>query len=144
VAGVGVLGVGAVISLILGGLMLTSTNDPEFQVSKWLIYGLAAVVGLFMLMVVSAILRSRRLPAVTGMQALIGHAAVARSALEPEGHVFLEGERWSATALDGPVREGEKVIVTGVQGLRLNVRKATAEEEPAEPSAGDEQPKGGQ
>lgn len=139
VAGFGVLGVGAVISLILGGLLLTSTNDPEFQVSRWLIYGLAALVGVFFLVVVSAILRSRRMPAVTGMQALIGRTAVVRSALEPEGQVFLEGERWTATAQDGPVKEGENVIVTGVHGLRLNVRKATGEGEPADTAAGDEQ-----
>jgi membrane-bound serine protease (ClpP class) len=128
--------------LILGGLLLTSTNDPEFQVSRWLIYGLAAIVGVFFLMVVSAILRSRRLPAVTGMQALIGHAAVVRSPLEPEGLVFLEGERWTATAEDGPVREGERVIVTGVHGLRLSVRKTTAEGEPEDSAARDKQPEG--
>lgn len=144
VAGFGVLGVGAVISLILGGLLLTSTNDPEFQVSRWLIYGLAALVGVFFLMVVSAILRSRRMPAVTGTQALIGRTAVVRSALEPEGQVFLEGERWTATAQDGPVKEGESVIVTGVHGLRLNVRRVTGEGEPADTAAGDEQSARGQ
>ena len=144
VAGFGILGIGAVISLILGGLLLTSTNDPEFQVSRWLIYGLAAIVGVFFLMVVSAILRSRRMPAVTGMQALIGRTAVVRSALEPEGQVFLEGERWTATAQDGPVKEGENVIVTGVHGLRLNVRREAAEEEPADSAAADEQSARGQ
>ncbi len=140
VAGFGVLGVGAVISLILGGLLLTSTNDPEFQVSRWLIYGLAAIMAVFFLMVVSAILRSRRLPAVTGMQALVGRTAVVRSALEPEGQVFLEGERWTATAEDGPVQEGENVIVTAVHGLRLAVRRAIAKEEPPDDSAGPEEP----
>jgi membrane-bound serine protease (ClpP class) len=144
VAGFGVLGAGAVISLILGGLLLTSTNDPEFQVSRWLIYGLAAVIGVFFLMVVSAILRSRRLPAVTGTQALIGRTGVVRSPLEPEGQVFLEGERWTATAEDGPIREGENVIVTGVHGLRLEVKREAAEGEPADSTAADERPEGEQ
>jgi membrane-bound serine protease (ClpP class) len=140
VAGFGVLGVGAVISLILGGLLLTSTSNPDFQVSKWLIYGLAVIIGVFFLMVVSTVLRSRRMPAVTGAQALIGHAAVARSPLEPQGQVFLEGERWTAVSQDGPVREGEKVIVTGVQGLRLSVKRAPDEGKAAEPAAQDQQP----
>jgi membrane-bound serine protease (ClpP class) len=118
VAGFGVLGVGAVISLILGGLLLTSTSNPDFQVSRWLIYGLAIVIGIFFLMVVSTILRSRRMPALTGAQVLIGRRAVARSALDPEGIVFIEGERWRARSEDEPVREG----------LRLRVRKSAAEE----------------
>jgi membrane-bound serine protease (ClpP class) len=138
VAGFGVLGVGAVVSLILGGLLLTSTSNPDFQVSRWLIYGLAAIVGVFFMMVVSAILRSRRMPAVTGAQALIGRHAVARSALNPEGIIFLEGERWRATAQDEGVREGERVTVVGVDGLRLRVRKTDAEEADTGKTAADE------
>ncbi len=139
VAGFGVLGVGGIISLILGGLLLTSTSNPEFQVSRWLIYGWAAVIGVFFLMVMSTILRMRRMPATTGIQSLIGRAAVARSPLEPSGQVFLEGERWQATSEDGPVRVGERVIVTGVRGLHLTVRRAPGEGK-AEPPAGDDRP----
>jgi len=140
VAGFGALGVGGIVSLILGGLLLTSTSNPEFQVSRWLIYGWAAVIGVFFLMVMSAILRMRRMPATTGAQALIGRVAVARSPLEPSGQVFLQGERWQATSEDGPVQVGERVIVTGVRGLRLTVRKAPGEGKAAEPAAGDEPP----
>jgi membrane-bound serine protease (ClpP class) len=143
VAGFGILGVGAVVSLILGGLLLTSTSNPDFQVSRWLIYGLAAIVGVFFMMVVSAILRSRRMPAVTGAQALIGRHAVTRSALNPEGIIFLEGERWRAAAEDAHVQEGERVTVVGVDGLTLKVRKADAEEVDTGKTAADEAAKGG-
>jgi len=140
VQGFGALGVGGIVSLILGGLLLTSTSNPEFQVSRWLIYGWAAVIGIFFLMIMSTILRMRRmLPARTGAQALIGRAAVARSPLEPSGQVFLQGERWQATSEDGPVRVGERVIVTGVRGFRLSVRRAPGEGK-TEPPAGDDRP----
>ncbi len=129
VSGFGVLGVGGIVSLILGGLILTSTSDPDFQVSRWLIFAMAAAVGVFFLMVVNAILRTRRMPAVTGTRALVGRTAVVRSALNPEGFVFLEGERWKATAEDGPVSEGEKVTVVDVEGLRLRVRREESGEE---------------
>jgi membrane-bound serine protease (ClpP class) len=69
---------------------------------------------------------------------------VVRSPLEPEGQVFLEGERWTATAEDGPIREGENVIVTGVHGLRLEVKREAAEGEPADSTAADERPEGEQ
>jgi membrane-bound serine protease (ClpP class) len=140
VAGFGVLGIGGIVSLILGGLLLTSTSNPEFQVSRWLIYGWAAVIGVFFLMVVSAILRMRRMPSVTGSQALIGRIAVTRSSLEPDGQVFFEGARWLATAQDAPVPEGERVVVTGVKGLHLSVRRANSEGKTAESASGDEPP----
>jgi membrane-bound serine protease (ClpP class) len=140
VQGFGALGVGGIVSLILGGLLLTSTSNPEFQVSRWLIYGWAAVIGAFFLMVMSTILRMRRmLPAKTGALALVGRVAVARSPLEPSGQVFLQGERWQATSEDGPVEVGERVIVTGVRGFRLTVRKAPGEGR-TEPPAGDDRP----
>ena len=139
VGGFGVLGVGGIVSLILGGLLLTSTSNPEFQVSRWLIYGWAAVIALFFLMIVSTIIRMRRMPATTGTLALIGRTAVARSPLEPSGQVFLQGERWQATAEDPPVQVGEKVVVISVRGLRLTVRRAPKAEK-AQPPPGDERP----
>lgn len=129
VAGFGVLGVGGIIALILGGLILTSTNNPEFQVNRWLLIGTSVVMGSFFLSAVGALLRTRRMPAYTGSQALIGRMAVARTALDPQGFVFLEGARWLATAEDGPVGEGERVQVTEVRGLRLTVKKKHGPEE---------------
>jgi membrane-bound serine protease (ClpP class) len=119
----GVLGIGGVVSLILGGLLLTWGNPPEFQVNRWLIYGIAAAAGAFFLFVVTSIIRIRRQPAVMGINTLIGRRAVARSRLNPNGMVFVEGELWSATVEDGEVEEDEEVVVTAVEGLKLIVRK---------------------
>ncbi|KPK46765.1 MAG: hypothetical protein AMJ77_05190 [Dehalococcoidia bacterium SM23_28_2] len=119
----GILGIGGVVSLILGGLLLTWGNPPDFQVNRWLIYGMAAGAGAFFLFVVTSILRIRRQPAVTGVNTLIGRRAVARSPLNPSGMVFVDGEYWSATIEDGSVDEGEEVVVTAIEGLKLMVKK---------------------
>jgi membrane-bound serine protease (ClpP class) len=119
----GILGIGGVVALVLGGLLLTSGNPPEFQVSKWLIYGLAAGIGAFFLFVVTSIIRVRRMPAVV-TTTLVGRQAVARSPLDPTGMVFLDGEYWSATVEEGRVEPGERVMVTGMHGLMLTVSKA--------------------
>lgn len=124
VAGFGVLGIGGIVSLILGGLILTSTNNPEFQVNRWLLIGLSLVIGAFFLSAVGALIRTRRAPATMGAQALIGRVAVARTPLNPEGLVFLEGARWRARAEEGPIGEGQRVTITRVEGLKLTVRKA--------------------
>jgi membrane-bound serine protease (ClpP class) len=118
----GILGIGGVVALILGGLLLTSGNPSDFQVSKWLIYGLAAGIGAFFLFVVTSIIRVRRQPAVVATT-LVGRHAVARSPLDPTGMVFLDGEYWSATVEEGRVEPGERVVVTGMHGLRLTVSK---------------------
>ncbi len=121
--GIGVFGVGGVVSLIFGGLILTTSDQPDFQVNRWLLYGTGIVVGAFFIMVATAIVRTRRMPADIGTAALIGQTATARSYLNPDGFIFLRGERWKAVAEDGPVGEGERVQVTAVKGLTLTVRR---------------------
>ena len=133
VTGFGALGIGGVISLIAGGLILTSSSDPEFQVSRWLVIGMGIACAVFFFTVVTAIIKARKLPAHMGTQEMVGMAAVARSYLDPDGFVWVKGERWKAVAEDAPVQEGETVTITGAQGLTLIVRHGP---EDAEASAG--------
>jgi membrane-bound ClpP family serine protease len=57
-----------------------------------------------------------------------------RSPLDPDGIVFVSGELWQATAAGDsaeampPIAERVPVTVTGMDGLRLFVRLATAAE----------------
>ncbi len=119
----GILGGGGVVALILGGLLLTSGNPPEFQVSRWLLIGLATAMGAMVVFVLVNLVRIRMMPVQVGVETMIGHEAVARSVLDPEGLVFLEGETWSAESEEGVIQPGEHVVITEVQGLRLKVRK---------------------
>ena len=130
--GFGALGLGGVVALIFGGLLMTSSDNPAFQVNRWLIVGVSVVGAMFFLSVASAVLRTRRAPAYLGAQAMVGRVAVARTPLAPEGLVFYEGARWRATAEDAPVGEGERVRVTSVMGLKLTVRKDPAHEQAKE------------
>jgi len=125
VGGFGALGAGGVISLIAGGLLLTSTSNPDFQVSRWLIVGTGAACAIFFFTIVTAIVRMRRAPAYMGVQTMIGDSAVARSDLNPDGFVFLRGELWKATSEQGPISRGEPVRITRVKGLTLTVRRPT-------------------
>ncbi len=132
VSGFGVLGIGGAVALVLGGILLTNTSNPDFQVNRWLLYSVAAVLATFFIMVMGALIRSRGAPAYMGAQAFVGREAVARSVLDPEGLVFLEGARWQAKAEEGPIQEGERVTVTNVDGLKLTVKKAEAKDEAEE------------
>ena len=124
VSGFGVLGIGGIIALIFGGLLLTSSSNPSFQVSRWLIFGVAAMLGLFVFMALSTLVRLRRQPSTLGVQSLVGKQGVARTALGPSGTVFINGERWNATVDEGRVEEGDIVTVIKVEGLHLKVKRA--------------------
>ena len=133
VSGFGVLGIGGAVSLILGGLLLTSSSNPSFQVERWLVVGVAVIIAAFFSVIAGALLRSRRqAPFQMGADALIGRQAVARSALDPDGIVFVGGVRWQARAEGGPVAEGEEVTVTKIDGLKLTVRREADEAEQEE------------
>jgi membrane-bound serine protease (ClpP class) len=124
IASHGLLALGGIVSLLLGGILLTSGNPPEFQVNRWLIYGVAAAAGAYSLFVVMSIVRARRLAPATGVQTLVGQHARTRSSLNPDGMVLVEGELWRATSEGGPISEGEEVVIVAVDGLKLRVRKA--------------------
>ena len=78
-------------------------------------------------------------PIRTGSEELVGALAEARSALDPEGQVWIEGALWRARLAGdvGPVRVGDRVTVEAVEGLTLVVRPvaATPSADPAEEGA---------
>lgn len=121
----GMLTVGGIISLTLGSLLLISGNAPYLMVDRRLIATVVASVAAFFFFAVSAIVRTQRQRSVTGREGLMGMDGIARTPLNPEGLVFVHGERWQAAVLDGegPVAEGERVKVVGIEGLKLTVTR---------------------
>ena len=80
----------------------------------------------FFLVVVTAVLRSRRRKVVTGREGLIGATGVVRRDVEPgrTGIVLVQGELWKAVAPEGRLSQGERVVVQSLEGLLLSVRRA--------------------
>ncbi|HEX5610109.1 MAG TPA: NfeD family protein [Solirubrobacterales bacterium] len=70
-------------------------------------------------------------PVRAGTEQLVGAFAEARSTIDPEGQVWLEGTLWSArlASEDAPAQLGDRVRVEAVDGLTLVV---SPEPEPAE------------
>lgn len=67
--------------------------------------------------------RAHRRRVSAGKEDLIGSVAVVESALTPRGTVFVEGEIWNAVLDDGTAAPDEEVIITAVNGLKLEVTK---------------------
>jgi membrane-bound serine protease (ClpP class) len=121
----GVLTAGGIASLVAGALLLF--NSPLYRISLSAVVSVAVVTGLFFAFAVAKIVQIRRKPARTGREGLIGHSAQVRSRLDPDGTVFLRGELWAATSLEGTLDVGQRVVVESTEGFRLHVRRAPEE-----------------
>lgn len=80
----------------------------------------------------------RERPATGGAAEMIGREAEARTAIDPEGRVWLEGTVWGARLADGsgPARVGDRVKVEAVDGLTLIVRSRAAAAQPPREGVG--------
>jgi membrane-bound serine protease (ClpP class) len=122
----GVLGIGGIVAFTLGSLMLFDSTDPTALVDRSIIATAVISVSSFMLAIGYLILRTRRRPASTGPEGLVGEHGVVRRRVHGEGLVFVHGEYWTAVS-DEPLEAGEPVEVVRVEPrMRLRVRRGIA------------------
>lgn len=117
----GLLFAGGMVSLVAGSLLLFSGTSLE--VNPWVMGIVIACIAAVSLLIVVAIIRAQRRPVNTGREGLVGQTAVVRSALDPQGTVFVEGEIWNARIEGQKADRGEEVMITGVDGLKLKVTR---------------------
>ena len=127
-ASFGLFTVGGVTSLVVGSLILFQGGSPLFRVDPWLIAIVSITIAAVFGFVISQVLRAHRKQAGTGREELIGKKAVVKETLDPEGTVFFKGELWAAITEKEQVEPGEEVIISGVDGLTLQVIKKEASE----------------
>jgi len=121
----GILTLGGLASLIMGSIILFGGGPELFQlqINWWVIAIVVIVIAAVFVFVVRAVVRSQRRRSVTGREGLLGQVAVAQTALDPTGTVFVEGELWTARSEGGRIERDEEVEVTKVDGLKLWVKK---------------------
>ncbi len=119
----GALGIGGIVSFVMGSVMLLDSGTPGFSIAWQLIGGMGLAGALVLLAIVSFAVRARRRPVVSGAEGLLRESAEAVEAFEREGLVRAHGEIWRATSV-APVREGQRLRIVAVKGLRLEVEPA--------------------
>jgi membrane-bound serine protease (ClpP class) len=119
----GLLGVGGVLSLLLGSMMLMDSPLPELQIGLRLIVPVTLALAGIIFFLVRLAVRAQRTPAVTGDEGMLGEVGEALSSIDPKGvgRVQTHGEIWTATS-EEPINAGDTVRVVAVKGLLLTVR----------------------
>jgi membrane-bound serine protease (ClpP class) len=120
-----VLGLGGVTAFLFGAAMLLRVEAPGYHISL-LVMGSAAAVTLGLaLLAGSYVWATRKNPPRVGAASMRGLSAEILDWSEGRGHARAEGERWRAEG-EGAFMPGERVEVTGVRGLTLQVRRRAA------------------
>lgn len=134
----GVLTLGGIISFIAGAALLF--YQPFVEIPWGTIMGLALLTAAFFAFIIAKVLQAHKRRPWTGMEALIGQEGEARTDLDPNGMVYVEG-LWQAETQEPPIPAGSKVNVVGYRGLRLIVQPVDRHSVPtaSEPRAEDEQ-----
>jgi membrane-bound serine protease (ClpP class) len=125
----GVLGVGGVISMVLGALFLIRTPWTGMGVRFAVALGVALPFGILAIALMRVVLRSRRWKVATGKEELLaeeGEVVEPVSAASAEGTlagmVRIHGELWrAATSAGETIPKGARVRVRKVDGLTLVV-----------------------
>ena len=119
----GALGIGGVAAFAFGALLLIDSDAPGFGIPPGLIAALALVSAAFVIGIAGMAAKARRRPVVSGAQRMIGTAGEVIECSGREGWAEVDGERWKVRATT-PLRTGEHVRVTRVDGLTLEVSAA--------------------
>jgi membrane-bound serine protease (ClpP class) len=132
VAGFGILGVAAIVSFIVGGVILFGGDLPTMpsaQVSRWLVGAISGALALTLSYVVWTIYQSRRAGDLPLRPSLVGIFGTVTGELTPRGVIQVGSETWTAVSEDGNVIcVGEPVKVSKVDGLILTVSRQDQED----------------
>ena len=107
------------VSLVAGSVSL---YDDGLRPSWFALVGVVAGIALFMVAGMPAMVRARFSTPTIGRESMVGELGTARTEVNPEGTVEVRGAPWRArTNRATPVVLGERVRVTGIDGLLLEV-----------------------
>ncbi|HKB61027.1 MAG TPA: nodulation protein NfeD [Gallionellaceae bacterium] len=127
----GVLGVGGIAAFVIGSVMLMHTDIPGYGGVPWsIIAPFALITALFIFVVAGMALKARGRPVTSGSEEMTGLVGtVLQDTDGTAAVVHLHGENWSAHC-SRPLRRGQKVKVTAIDGLVLEVEPESEEGTP--------------
>ncbi|WP_340120784.1 nodulation protein NfeD [Methylobacter svalbardensis] len=123
----GILGLGGIVAFVIGSVILMDTDMPGFGIDPGLIAGFALSSAVFFIIVIGLLLKSRYRPIVSGKEEMIGLVGEVIDDFTGTGMIHIHSENWRASC-DQPLRKNEKVRVTAIDGLLLQVMPINTQE----------------
>jgi len=121
VQGFGILGLGGIVSFLLGSIMLIDAPIPEMRPTMSVIVVISIGFGLIVLFLAYKVIRTMNRKTETGEEGLLGETGTARTDIDARsGKVFIHGEWWNATA-DENIAAGTRVRVVAIKNFTLRV-----------------------
>lgn len=119
----GMLGLGAVSSLLIGSLMLIRKNSSldVIGISNYVIFTSVILITLLLAIVIYLGLKAQKNKSVTGSEGMTEEKGVVLETLNPIGLIRLHGEIWTAESLTGFIEPGTEVKVKKFIGLKAFV-----------------------
>jgi membrane-bound serine protease (ClpP class) len=124
----GALAIAGLVALFIGSVMVFNQPEIGLVINWWIFLPLFLSFSVGVLLLVFVVVRSIRKKALSGMEGLVGEIGTVERVFADgrSGKVFVHGELWDASA-SGSIPAGARVVVTGVQGMKLNVKQTTGE-----------------
>ncbi len=121
----GVLAAIGVAGLLVAGVLALGSDSSAADVAGPALIALGLLSAVAFYFVTRKVIEAHRdQPVRTGTEELLGAEGEARSAIDPDGQVWLAGTVWGARLADAaaPAQLGDRVVVEAVDGLTLVVR----------------------
>lgn len=137
VTGHGLPAAWGVLLLTLGAAMVSGVASPYPWASFMILVSVVVLTALLFAGVIVSVSSTRRRPAKTGAEGMIGEVGVARSPVGTglQGWIFVHGERWRATLATAPEETSERTIKPGQRVQVVGMRNREVLVLPYEPAA---------
>jgi len=122
VQGFGILGLGGVVSMVIGVLILVDSPDPAMRIGLTTALSVALPFAAIFLILLFALIKSLRQGVATGTDGMVGLVGVADSEVFRQGRVRVRGEYWAAHSTN-LIAAGRPVRVVAVKDLTLHVEE---------------------
>jgi len=122
----GMLGIGGIISFVIGSVMLINTDVPGYGISWSVILPVTFASALFIFFAAGMALKARSRPVVSGREEMIGSIGEVLEDFDgKDGRAQVHGETWHIRSRQ-PLVRGQRVRVVRIDGLILEVEPEEA------------------
>ncbi len=114
----GIIGVGGLISFLLGSILLFDTHEEAYHLSWLFISAMGILTFAFMSLIVHLAIAAHRKSVLSGREGLIGQRGYVLSIVHQQITVRVAGEIWAAQSIH-PLQVDQQIKVSAVEGLTL-------------------------